>query len=532
MNQPKWLLIARNEYLASTSRIRKIRPFFPFFVTVFLSLYVVFVAPAFVALFLDEFLGLLVSQVAVGLIQIIMFMIFFYFILIPISTTLREDESSQIEVLLSAPVKPSDILLGEFVGKWPIYIIATTIIAGLFTALLAPVGLDFFQLSLIIVIIVLTFLLASWIGHLIASLLRTKLGKTARGKDIGRALSMILALPFVAAIFAINYGGVFESLTSSESGSIVSFILGFFPSSWGANVIVSFSLNPGNIFASGFETLIRFMGLVIFFIGSLWFGVRVADRAYSLEPTMFISNIAKPDGFFYNSVYYFGGGKSFGTILVTVFKDYSRRLENLTNISYIVGVIILMNFFSASNYSSPDDPPISLLMIQVMLPVIIVMIVGEITVRGKENLFIYRKTPFGERKYVYAKFLHSLMMVLPITAVLIALPMVFDSNTTFFSFMSNIGMMMLIISGNVAFVIGLFCVNPAFSEKDMKLKLNVIIAVLVPALLFLVSILMFVGEDFEFFGDLLNIQLVQTVLTWTVGLVFLYFGVIRLKKIE
>jgi len=532
VKQPKWLLIARNEYLASTSRIRRVRPFFPYLITGFLLLYVVYVAPAFVGFFLDEFLSVIVSQVAVALVQIIMFLIFFYFILIPISTTLREDESRQIEVLLAAPIKASDVLLGEFVGKWPIYIIATTVVAGVFTALLSPIGLDYIQLTIIIVVIVLTFLLASWIGHLTASLLRTKLSKTARGRDIGRALSMVLALPFVAAILALNYGGVFESLTSNESGNAVSFVLGFFPSSWGANIIVDFSLNPGNFFAVGFKTLLRFSGLVLFFVGSIWFGVRIADRAYSLEPTTFISDLAKADGLFYKSVYFVGGRKSFGTILVTVFKDYSRRLENLTNVSYIVGVIILMNFFTASNYSSPDNPPVSLLMIQFMLPVSIVMIVGELTVKGKETLFVYRKTPFGEKRYVYAKFLHSLMMVLPITAALIALPMFFDPYTTYFSFITNIGMMLWIISGNVAFVIGLFCVNPAFSEKDMKLKLNVIIAVLVPVSLFIFSLVMFIGANLDFTGYLFSVQLIQGILTWVVGIVFLYFGVIRLKKIE
>lgn len=532
MKQPKWLLIAWNEYLASTSRIRRVRPFFPYLVTVFLLLYVVFVAPAFVGLFLDEFLGLLVSQVAVSLVQIIMFMIFFYFILIPISTTLRDDESAQIEILLSAPIKPSDVLLGEFIGKWPIYTIATTVIAGIFTALLVPVGLDFIQLTIIIMVIVLTFLLASWIGHLTAALLRTRLSKSARGKDIGRALSMILALPFVAAIFALNYSGVFESLMDPEAGGAVSFVLGFFPSSWGANIIVDFVLNPGNIMAVGFETFFRFSGLVLFFVGSLWFGVKIADRAYSLEPTTFISSLAKQDGFFYKFVNFLGGSKSFGVILVSVFKDYSRRLENLTNVAYIVGVIVLMNFFVVSNISSVDGPPISLMSIQFLLPIIIVMVVGEVTIRGKENLFIYRKTPFGERRYVFAKFVHGLVTVLPITAGLIALPMFFDSQTTFFSFITSIGLMTLIIGGNVAFVIGLFCVNPALSEKAMMLKLNVVVSVFVPILIFLFSFFVFIWGNQGFEVDFFNIQLLQIVLTWLVGIVFLFFGVIRLKKIE
>jgi hypothetical protein len=92
--------------------------------------------------------------------------------------------------------------------------------------------------------------------------------------------------------------------------------------------------------------------------------------------------------------------------------------------------------------------------------------------------------------------------------------------------------MALIISGNVAFVIGLFCVNPALSEKAMMLKLNVVIAVFVPIVLFMISIFVFLDANQEFVVDLFNIQLLQAGLTWLVGIVFLYFGIIRLKKIE
>ena len=114
---PKWLVVARNEYRIHTSRIRKIRPYFPYLVIGLLAVYVAFIAPSFASLFIEDFLALLLSQAAVATVQMILFLIFIYFIIIPITQTLREVQAGQLEIFLAAPIKPSDVLLGEFMGQ-------------------------------------------------------------------------------------------------------------------------------------------------------------------------------------------------------------------------------------------------------------------------------------------------------------------------------------------------------------------------------------------------------------------------------
>ncbi len=120
MPVPKWLVVARNEYRIRTSRIRKIRPYFPIFVIGLLAVYVAFIAPTFVNLFIGDFFSLFPPQAAIAMVaamvQIILFMIFFYFIIIPITYTLKEVQTEQLEIFLAAPIKPSDVLLGEFLG--------------------------------------------------------------------------------------------------------------------------------------------------------------------------------------------------------------------------------------------------------------------------------------------------------------------------------------------------------------------------------------------------------------------------------
>ena len=534
---PKWLVVARNEYRIHTSRIRKIRPYFPILVIGLLAVYVAFIAPNFASLFIDDFLAFILSQAAVAMVQIILFLIFVYFIIIPITQTLREAQAGQLEIFLAAPIRPSDVLLGEFMGQMPFYAIFVTVIAGFFTAALNPLGLDIVQMAIIIGIFVVTFLSAFWIGNVIAAILRTKLGKTARGRDIGKALALIIALPLVALVYGIQFGGIFEVLSDPGASGTVKTILGLLPSSWGAEVIVGFASNPGNIGAVGLETLTRFGGLVAFFVAVLWLGTKAANRVYSLEPTTFTASRAKPDGAFYQTVNRLGGGGSFGTLLVSIFKDYSRRLENLSKIAYIVGLIVMMNIFIVGPRLSEEYELgliMPLMMIQFMFPVLAVFVAGEVTLRGKETLFIYRKTPSGVGRFVKARLLQGWLVVVPISAVVTALSASLSPQATFVSFFTNTGLGTLIAAADVAMVLGLFLLIPAFSEKSVRFMLNVLIVIFVSIGSFIGPLfgLMKIIPHLDTILRLLYVLLLQTALSWLVGIVFLYFGKRNLGRIE
>lgn len=80
MPAPKWLVVARNEYRLRTSRIRKLRPYFPilFIIAIgLLAVYVMFIAPRVFGLFIDDFLAFIITQAAVPIVRIMLFMIFF-----------------------------------------------------------------------------------------------------------------------------------------------------------------------------------------------------------------------------------------------------------------------------------------------------------------------------------------------------------------------------------------------------------------------------------------------------------------------
>ncbi len=530
---PKWLLIASNTYRIRTSRIRKIRPYFPILAIGLLTVYVGVIAPAFVSIFLEDFLALILSQAAVAMMQIMLFLFFIYFMIIPISSTLREEQTGQLEIFLAAPVKPSDVLLGEFLGEMSFYAIFVTIVTGALVALLTPLGLDALQMAIIVMIFVITFLSGFWIGTVIAAVLRTRLAKTARGKDIGRALAMIIALPLVALVYAIQFGGLLDALANPGTGGLVKTILGLLPSSWGGEVVVGFAANPGNIAAVGFETLSRFGGLIVFFVAILWLGARVARRAYSLEPTTFIASRVKPDGVFYRTVRSLGGGGSFGTLVVSVFKDYGRRLENLSNLVYILGLLLVMVVFVVPR-SEPMGPLYVYMSTQFLFPVLVVMIAGGDLVRGKETLFIFRKAPSGEGRFVKALLVKSWLIAVPIAGIMTVILTILSPQTTLGFLLINAGFMMLFIAAFTVFVLGLSLLNPAYSPKSVKLAVNVMIAIFTSIGLFAVSLisLMRIGVVSETIEGLLSVHLLQTTLSWLVGILLLYLGKMRISRIE
>ncbi len=522
MPAPKWLVVARNEYRVRINSIRWIRPYFPYLVIGLLAVYVTFIAPAVVNLFVDEFLAFFLSQIAVAMVPMLMFMIFFYLTILPITYTLQGMQTGQVEIFLAAPIKSSDVLLGEFLGVMPFYAIAFTVIAGFFTAALNPLGLDFFEKTITVIIFVVTFLSALWIGTVIAAVARTKFAKTARGKDIGKALSLVLVLPMIAVMYAIMGGGLVEALANPGTNEMVRTILSLLPSSWGADIIVGFARGH----ALGFDILIRFGGLVTFFVAVLWLGAKVADRAYSIEPTTFTASRARPDGLFFKAIKYLGGGKSFGTLLVSVFKNYVRRLENLSRIAYIVGLIALVNIFFVGAQENPEDV---LIMGVFLYPFLATLVVGQVTAEGKESIFLHKKSPSGIGRFVKARLLQGWLVAIPIAAVITVFSMIIIPQITPIPLLTYTGFMAQLVAANVTLSLGLSLINPEFSENTRAQMLGLMINGQVAMF---TSVGIFIAFQVALRLGFLNTLLTQSGLIWLLGIVLFYLGKAKLSRIE
>jgi hypothetical protein len=328
----------------STSRFREYRSYLPYVLIGGLALWVFVITPMIVNSFIDEIQAMILSQVAVVMIQFFLTYFFLLFLTFPIASTLQDIKTDQLGLLLSSPVKSSDLLIGEFLGKSPFYATFAVIVGGLFTAALVPLNLDVVQILIVISIFVITFFSALWIGNIIAVVFRSFLMKSARGRDIGRGLAVLIILPVVAVLYGF-IGGYLEALKDPVTGKLVQDILTFVPSAWGAEVIVEFARNPGDLFAVDPFAFIQLGGLLGFFLGSVYFGGKLANRAYNMEPSTFSAATAKPDGIFYSSIRRLGVTQSFGTLLSSGFKNYLRNARNISWAVYAIGLTAIVSIF-------------------------------------------------------------------------------------------------------------------------------------------------------------------------------------------
>ncbi len=518
MKGPKWWVIAHNEYRMSTSGIRSWRKIVPVLIVAALAIFVFWIAPGIAGLLKDETLALLVSEAALASVEVIMVTAFFYFMVIPISNTLRESQTEDLEALLSSPLKPAELLLGKFLGKLPLYGIGIVIVAGIFTAVLSLRGISALQTLLIIIVFVLLLVSAMWLGEIISAVLRTRLRKTSKGKDIGKALAMLIALPMLALFYAIMGGWMGEALSNRGNSGLVETILAVFPTSWGAELVLEFGNHPGMLVPEGWWSILQLSGVVLFFVGSFYLGSRAANRVYSLEPTGVAASWAPKEGFFYRFLRRLGRGSSFTVILVSIFKDYTRRLENLSRLAYVVGLMVLIAIFLVT----PEDPIGLVSMLLFTSVFLAAMLIGEVTIRGKESLFIYRRVPRGESRYLKARLIQSWIIAVPLISILTFILLLFSINDIM-SILLYTGFMGQITAAYCCMLLGLFLMRPAFSDKSSGFAINIMVAMGISIVLFIATII--------FFGSS-GIVLVFTPAIWVLGVSLLLVGKNKLESIE
>ena len=532
MSMPKWLAVARNEYRVQTCRVRRFRRDLPVLLVAVLALHVAYIAPAIVGLASPQILSALLSQAALAMVQVIMFTVFVYFLIIPLTETLRDIRSGELEMVLASPIRPGQLLFGQFLGDMSMYSVFVVIVAGFFTAALAPLGLSGLQVLFVVVAFVLVSLCAFWIGSVIAALCRSRLERISAGRDIGAGISMLLALPVVGLIYALMGGGLMRALENPETSKTVVTVLGCLPSSWASRMIVEMATHPGDLSSCLHIVAARLGYLVVFALAAVWVGMKLADRAYTMEQTSFGVSRVKKDGWFFRVLVRMSGGYPFGTILSSVFKDYIRRLQNISTLTYMLGILFMMNVFLLRRPAGPQDAPGQIMMTLFILPIVATMATGGATVEGKEKIFLYRKAPAGLRRYLASMLLKGMIVTVPIAAAVTFITEEVVQGTSQALLVTPI--VAVLASGYVVMVLGLFLLRPAFSERSVSLWINVMLAVFLSVSFFLLALLILTsgGKLPEPVGGLAYVIALQTILIWALGCVLLSAGARKIALME
>jgi hypothetical protein len=193
-------------------------------------------------------------------------------------------------------------------------------------------------------------------------------------------------------------------------------------------------------------------------------------------------------------------------------------------------MLVLINIFAAPTAKGEAGPVLSVMTLLFLFPIIIIMVTGDVTVQGKENLFIYRKAPLGVDGYLRAMLVKGWLVIIPlasITGVLVT------SGTHLGLFVTSLAV--LIVAAQVVLVIGLFMLNPAFSEKSPRIWANMFIIIGLQVALLILSTLPLAisGGTQENPDSLLFLAMGYLVpINWLVAAVLFYLGRYRLHRIE
>ncbi len=132
-------------------------------------------------------------------------------------------------------------------------------------------------------------------------------------------------------------------------------------------------------------------------------------------------------------------------------------------------------------------------------------------------------------RFVKAKLLQGWLVAVPIAAVITALLMISIPQTTLGSLLTYIGAVAQLVAANVALALGLSLLNPEFSENARAQMVGLMINAQV---VIFVSMGIFIGSAIVLDLGIFDTLLLQSVVIWLLGVVFLYLGKRKFSRIE
>ena len=542
-----WLAIAKAEFLIRTVKLHKSRKIlYPIVIGIALA-WGLFLVPRILGLLFTNigaaFEALLATSFP-GLLRTIMLAVWLFILIIPISNSLENVKIGQWEILFSNNVKTRDLLFGTFVGRIPVY--------GIFVIALAPIVVSPFvyaynvsiigQLLMYFVIFVFA-IVTIWISTVISTAMHAKIGASPRGDDIGKALSWalvpILYLPVMGSMY----------WTSSVVALLNLDISMILPSTWCADILTWISMHTSSLRPSSIMNLelywftvspiVDILILAVFSMTVLYLGFKSADRlfAYGASPGSQKVARAGPENLFIRGVRRVFGGV-FGTIVVTSFKDFARKLQNIAKLSYGVFLAILMPLLIGFGPFSTvvDDPVFVPVMSSLTLGMISGIFSGVIfggvgLLDSRDQLWILKSAPKGVPKFIVARVISYMMVGIPYAL----LPAIFTGFLLNFTLYDTLLMFIFIYSivvGGIFVGVGITASNPSFEDTSSgAFVINQIATVFILMILIIVSLIqgVIIAITQGVFGAAM---LLSSIPTPIVGLVILMFGMIRLNFSE
>jgi len=542
-----WAAIAKAEFRVTTSRFKNKR--IPVLVSIVLVglVWAFNIAPAIMQAFLNLFSEQvqLVLQVAYpGLMRSVILILWTMVLIYPISFSLQEVKIGQWEIMLSNNVSTRDMLLGMFIAKIPQYGILTLFMAPL---LVSPF-IIFYEVSIIgqilTYLVIGIFVLATlFLSTVISTAIQAKLGTSARGNDIAKAMGLIIVLVFLLPL----YGLVYFSESFAELLGLDAFLI--LPSTWLADLItwITIEYNGVNLpppIIEVFEDILGLSSMIdlvlvgLFALVILILGLVTPDRIFSLEAgarTERITTVGKENIFlrFLRRIV----PSALGVVIVMAMKDFGRKAQNTSKVVYGVVLSILVPLMvSYSGLGDVEDPTILTVYITLLVSMFLGMI-GGVTFGGvgflesKDHLWVIKSSPRGVSKFLIARISGAFLFAIPMAMI----PVLILSVANQMPFLNTMVLLVhayVVLCSTISASIGITCINPAYEDTKSSAFHANMIATMVISMISLLAGFMYEYES-EIFLDSIVLGSITAILPiLIIGSVILLIGRTRLITME
>ncbi|MHA2425127.1 MAG: hypothetical protein ACXAEF_10085 [Candidatus Thorarchaeota archaeon] len=507
-----WYHIAKAEFQVQTSSFRSNRKTIVIGSFVLGILWATFFAPILVGYVISELVGIPNSVLVMVMPSIMRAGIMFVWILLlilPLSNALQEIKVGQWEIMLSNNVRTREILAGSFAGKLGIY--------GLYILYLAPIlvapfanalAVSFIGQALMYIAIFVITVGTIWLSNLLVTVIQSKLGASSRGKDLANALAIVLSLVAIIPFVGLQ---LFAPVMSEILGMNVFLV---FPFTWGADLVSQLALifNGVDLATStsilGLSWIYNVLLLGIFSVSLFAIGILSADRFFFigenarsesvttiLRENLIIRGMRR------------GSRGSFGLLVVTGIKDFTRKAENLSRLALLMVIALVVPVFLYIRAGELELFSV-MIMMSLMLGFLGVQVFGGTGfLESEKQLWTIQATPYGIKRFMRAKMIQSMVLILPITlfpgllySVIMGLGLVQILYLVLASFISCVG--------GALVGIGIAASNPTYEDtKSGAYTLNNIRGMMLVGISFMSYLIIDILLSVIGYGELMNVLL-------------------------
>jgi hypothetical protein len=530
-----WIIIAKNEIRIKTAKFRAHRNLFFVIIYAIFIFWATYLGPViFDAILPDIILAIsdVLEFVLHFVIEVSLTTMFVMMILYPIFLLFRKSEIGVKDVILSSPVKSSDIFLGEFVGQLPFHFLIVLAIGPAIISLLGQINPQLTTLHYLIIYLVI-FLMMNFsliIGTILANYIELKLSSNKKIKDSSN--SVLLLLSFIVIILFYLFHYIFYIVYNDP---VLKDWMSIFPSFWYSNIIL-YLVNP-LLIESYVINIWLSVGLAIGIpTALLYFSYKKAEKFYSInlqsEKKLLI---AKKEGFIFKIINRMTF-KKYKVLVMVQFKNFLRKKENITKLVYSIAFTGVLGLFIFLSLDSPitEIREFSLLGI-VSIPVeyfsvLVIFIIAwmgglifgmmmgiSVIFNSKNILYLYKKTIRGIRASLFAFLYQMAFLILFFDIILtIFFTLLFSLNiysVGFFFCIYFIYCSIVLIQ-----VVGLQCIRPFFDERGKQIYFKI----------YFIFVLQFISLLISLF---INIPLFPVVVDYSLGFLYILLTNIGISSI-